>query len=88
MIVVHTIIPNKTQWLFSNLAYFRAKNGLQSSANGENSLDVMSVFPLACNRSTVIQAISVKVAGIFGIQTISKHLCNLTISVKGPIRFI
>ena len=26
VIVVHTIIPNKTQWLFSNLAYFRAKN--------------------------------------------------------------
>ena len=39
----------------------------------------MSVFPLACNRSTVIQATLVKVAGIFGIQTISKHLCNITI---------
>ena len=35
MIVVHTVIPNKTQWLFSNLAYFRAKNRLQSSANGD-----------------------------------------------------
>ena len=35
VIVVHIIIPNKTQWLFSNLAYFRAKNRLQSSANGE-----------------------------------------------------
>ena len=44
---VHTIVPNKTQWLFSNLAFFRAKNSLPSSANGESSLDVMSLFPLA-----------------------------------------
>ena len=47
VIVVHTIISNKTQWLFHNLAFFRAKNRLQSSANGESSLDVMSLFPLA-----------------------------------------
>ena len=46
VIVVHTIIPNKTQWLFRNLAFFRAKNRLQSSANGESSLNVMSLFPL------------------------------------------
>ena len=55
---MHTIIPNKTQWLFSNLAFFRAKNHLPLSANGESSLDVMSLFLFACGRSTVIQAIS------------------------------
>ena len=60
----------------------RSPTGGDALANGESSLDVMSAFPLACNRSTVIQAILVKVAGIFGIQTISKHLCNLTILVK------
>ena len=38
MIVVHTIIPNQTKWLFSNLAIFRAKIRLLSSANGERSL--------------------------------------------------
>ena len=31
--LVHTIIPNKTQGLFSNLAYFRSKI---SSANGSH----------------------------------------------------
>ena len=64
---VHTVTSLKTQGLFSILAFFRAKNRLLSSANGECSLDVMSVFLLACSRNTVIQAISVKVTGIFGI---------------------